>query len=420
MSSTAQPTGGGATGKPKPEPAWGAWVVIAGLVAVVAIFVVATLHYKTAAEVTTAVGAVSGVIAALVGAYFGIGGKHRPDEGRSVERSTRKGNRRFVAQSACTRTAVSASAAISALVGRSRCTSSPGGSRVHRGSAGRCWSSRRKRFFAGVASLFADAGPTGTVGPAGHRSTGQHVSWYCDWRARTPGGAVCASRGSSASSVSVLARRRSGRCSDAPASGRRRDAKDHPGRSSCAPRRRAFSRAISSPSIPPGWAGFTCSSSSSLDLAASTSPGSPPTPTRHGRPAGAKPRDRRATRERPLPDPRPRRKVHRTVRGGVLYRGRTGDQDAGPRTTCERRRGAVRAYRARRVPRPHADHRASPSPAHTGRLRNPLQHWASTPFAGARSPRPRLARGGSRLPTGSRPLPRPPRRADPRLLQGSS
>ncbi len=58
----------------KPEPSWGAWVVIAGLVAVVAIFVVAVLHYRTAAEVTTAVGAVSGVIAALVGAYFGIRG----------------------------------------------------------------------------------------------------------------------------------------------------------------------------------------------------------------------------------------------------------------------------------------------------------------------------------------------------------
>ena len=61
-------------GTAKPEPSWGAWVVIAGLVAVVAIFVVAVLHYKTAAEVTTAVGAVSGVIAALVGAYFGIRG----------------------------------------------------------------------------------------------------------------------------------------------------------------------------------------------------------------------------------------------------------------------------------------------------------------------------------------------------------
>jgi uncharacterized membrane protein YdcZ (DUF606 family) len=69
--------GGAPAGKSeaiKPEPSWGAWVVIAGLVAVVVIFVVAVLHYKSAAEVTTAVGAVSGVIAALVGAYFGIRG----------------------------------------------------------------------------------------------------------------------------------------------------------------------------------------------------------------------------------------------------------------------------------------------------------------------------------------------------------
>jgi hypothetical protein len=97
MSSTVESLGGQGTGGPaggapapsgpatsapaavktepvKPEPSWGAWVVIAGLIAVVAIFVVAVLHYKTAAEVTTAVGAVSGVIAALVGAYFGIRG----------------------------------------------------------------------------------------------------------------------------------------------------------------------------------------------------------------------------------------------------------------------------------------------------------------------------------------------------------
>ena len=84
MNSTVEPVraqGGGsvppaaAPAEPvKPEPSWGAWVVIAGLVAVVVIFVVAVLHYKTAAEVTTAVGAVSGVIAALVGAYFGIRG----------------------------------------------------------------------------------------------------------------------------------------------------------------------------------------------------------------------------------------------------------------------------------------------------------------------------------------------------------
>jgi len=58
----------------KREWAWGAIVVICGLVAMVAVFAMAVFHYKTAAEVTTAVGAVSGVIAALIGAYFGIRG----------------------------------------------------------------------------------------------------------------------------------------------------------------------------------------------------------------------------------------------------------------------------------------------------------------------------------------------------------
>jgi uncharacterized membrane protein YdcZ (DUF606 family) len=58
----------------KSDPAWGAWVVIAGLAAIVIVFGIAVLKYKTAADVTTAVGAVSGVIAALVGAYFGIRG----------------------------------------------------------------------------------------------------------------------------------------------------------------------------------------------------------------------------------------------------------------------------------------------------------------------------------------------------------
>lgn len=73
-------TAGGSTPPAEPEssrkrePAWGAIVVIAGLAAIVAVFVVAVLQYNTAADVTTAVGAVSGVIAALVGAYFGIRG----------------------------------------------------------------------------------------------------------------------------------------------------------------------------------------------------------------------------------------------------------------------------------------------------------------------------------------------------------
>jgi hypothetical protein len=49
-------------------------VVIAGLLAIVVVFVVAVLTFDEAADVTTAVGAVSGVIAALAGAYFGMRG----------------------------------------------------------------------------------------------------------------------------------------------------------------------------------------------------------------------------------------------------------------------------------------------------------------------------------------------------------
>jgi hypothetical protein len=66
----------GSAGPPpvKREPPWGAIVVITGLVAVVAIFTVAALHYKQAADVATATAGVSGVIAALVGAYFGVRG----------------------------------------------------------------------------------------------------------------------------------------------------------------------------------------------------------------------------------------------------------------------------------------------------------------------------------------------------------
>ena len=56
------------------NPAWGAWVVIAGLAAIVAVFGIAATQFDKAADVATAVGAVSGVIAAIVGAYFGIRG----------------------------------------------------------------------------------------------------------------------------------------------------------------------------------------------------------------------------------------------------------------------------------------------------------------------------------------------------------
>jgi IPT/TIG domain len=57
----------------KGPPAWGGWVAIAGLGAIVAIFVVAALKYK-ASDVATAISPAAGVIAAIVGAYFGIRG----------------------------------------------------------------------------------------------------------------------------------------------------------------------------------------------------------------------------------------------------------------------------------------------------------------------------------------------------------
>ncbi len=58
----------------KREPPYGAYVVVAGLIAIVSIFVVASAKYGKASDVATATAGVSGVIAALVGAYFGIRG----------------------------------------------------------------------------------------------------------------------------------------------------------------------------------------------------------------------------------------------------------------------------------------------------------------------------------------------------------
>ena len=56
------------------QPAYGMWVILAGLAALVAVTVVAVLKYDTAADVVTVLGSVTGVIAALVGAYFGVRG----------------------------------------------------------------------------------------------------------------------------------------------------------------------------------------------------------------------------------------------------------------------------------------------------------------------------------------------------------
>jgi hypothetical protein len=58
----------------KYQTAWGAWVVFAGLAAIVGAFAIAAAHFSKASEFATAVASVSGVIAAMVGAYFGVRG----------------------------------------------------------------------------------------------------------------------------------------------------------------------------------------------------------------------------------------------------------------------------------------------------------------------------------------------------------
>lgn len=57
------------------EPAYGAIVVITGVIAVVAVAIVAMLQYpQDATMVVTALGPVVGIIGTLVGAYFGLRG----------------------------------------------------------------------------------------------------------------------------------------------------------------------------------------------------------------------------------------------------------------------------------------------------------------------------------------------------------
>jgi hypothetical protein len=65
------PTG---RGERKPQTAWGAWVVIAAFLVILGAFTLAVTKYREAGDVATAMGSVTGVIGALVGAYFGIRG----------------------------------------------------------------------------------------------------------------------------------------------------------------------------------------------------------------------------------------------------------------------------------------------------------------------------------------------------------
>lgn len=64
----------------------GFWIVIAGLLAVLAVFGLGVWKYSSAADAATAMSAVTGAIGAIVGAFFGVqvgsAGKDKSDNAR--------------------------------------------------------------------------------------------------------------------------------------------------------------------------------------------------------------------------------------------------------------------------------------------------------------------------------------------------
>ena len=52
--------------------AWGAWVVIAGLVVVLVVALFAISRWTDTKDVTAVIGSVTGVVGTLAGAYFGV------------------------------------------------------------------------------------------------------------------------------------------------------------------------------------------------------------------------------------------------------------------------------------------------------------------------------------------------------------
>lgn len=66
---------------------YGFWIVIFGLLMVLAVFIIAVLKWDNAADATAAIGAATGVIGTLVGTFFGI---HVGAEGKSKEMAARK------------------------------------------------------------------------------------------------------------------------------------------------------------------------------------------------------------------------------------------------------------------------------------------------------------------------------------------
>lgn len=56
------------------QPAYGFWLVVIALGLVAAAFIVAVLHYDNPKAVVTVMGVLTGIVGALVGAFFGVRG----------------------------------------------------------------------------------------------------------------------------------------------------------------------------------------------------------------------------------------------------------------------------------------------------------------------------------------------------------
>jgi hypothetical protein len=67
---------------------YGFWIIIAGFLVVLLVFVVAVLKWPEAKDVTAAVGAVTGTVGTLAGAYFGVhagaAGKEKVEQQRDA------------------------------------------------------------------------------------------------------------------------------------------------------------------------------------------------------------------------------------------------------------------------------------------------------------------------------------------------
>jgi len=78
----------------------GFWVVLAGLLAVLAVYTIGVWKYSSAADASAAIGAVTGAIGAIVGAFFGIqagaAGKDKAENARTEAES--KLNRLLLAE----------------------------------------------------------------------------------------------------------------------------------------------------------------------------------------------------------------------------------------------------------------------------------------------------------------------------------